>query len=260
MGRCSVRPDSSGQRQGVRLTARRTSRSGVRPSLHTGGLRCESVTHSRKAPSSPRVQRAPERARCSRGSHHGLLSPLPNWLDAAVSPLVIRALAAWERLESGVSYNPLSEATRANPYPAYDKFLPAGGGQPGSGHLSQSGCPGPGARRREAGRLWSRNSSLPGCAPGAVGGENRVRRSPGTVRFHESGRRAAVPETDRAARSGRVVDRCRVGVPTVTAGRAIPHRARTGGGCRTGLFRPWAEGRCHPLIAAVDSRSRFVCG
>lgn len=104
------------------MKARRISRSGVRSSLHTGGLGCESVTHSRNAPSSPRVQPAPERARCTRDSHHGLLSPLPHWLDAAVTPLVIRALAAWERLESGVSYNPLSEATRANPYPAYDEL------------------------------------------------------------------------------------------------------------------------------------------
>ena len=37
-------------------------------------------------------------------------------LDTTVRPLAMRALLAWERIESGVVYNPLSPALRANPY------------------------------------------------------------------------------------------------------------------------------------------------
>ena len=55
-------------------TARGKSRHGIRPSLHPGGLRCDSVTYSRYAPSSRLVRRAQERSRCSRDFHHGLSS------------------------------------------------------------------------------------------------------------------------------------------------------------------------------------------
>ena len=48
---------------------------------------------------------------------------LASWfLDKAVKPVAIRALLARERLESGVVYNPLSPALRANPYPTYDQL------------------------------------------------------------------------------------------------------------------------------------------
>ena len=43
-------------------------------------------------------------------------------LGTTVRPLVMRALLAWERMESGVAYNPLSPALRANPYPAYKEL------------------------------------------------------------------------------------------------------------------------------------------
>ena len=48
---------------------------------------------------------------------------LASWfLDKAVKPVAIKALLARERLESGVVYNPLSPALRANPYPTYDQL------------------------------------------------------------------------------------------------------------------------------------------
>ena len=59
--------------EGLTLPARGKSRHGIRPSLHPGGLRCDSVTYSRYAPSSRLVRRAQERSRCSRDFHHGLL-------------------------------------------------------------------------------------------------------------------------------------------------------------------------------------------
>ena len=59
------------------LTARGKSRHGIRPSLHPGGLRCDSVTYSRYAPSERLVRRAQERSRCSRDFHHGLLLGAP---------------------------------------------------------------------------------------------------------------------------------------------------------------------------------------
>ena len=59
------------------LTARGKSRHGIRPSLHPGGQRCDSVTYSRYAPSSRLVRRAQEQSRCSRDFHHGLLRRLP---------------------------------------------------------------------------------------------------------------------------------------------------------------------------------------
>ena len=37
-------------------------------------------------------------------------------------PLVIQALLAWERLESGVSYNPTSRDVQRNPYPTYERL------------------------------------------------------------------------------------------------------------------------------------------
>ena len=48
-----------------------------------------------------------------------LLSKAPGTI---VRPLAMRALLAWERMESGVAYNPLSPALRANPYPAYEEL------------------------------------------------------------------------------------------------------------------------------------------
>ena len=43
-------------------------------------------------------------------------------LGTTLRPLAMRALLAWERMESGVAYNPLSPALRANPYPAYEEL------------------------------------------------------------------------------------------------------------------------------------------
>jgi len=43
-------------------------------------------------------------------------------LDTTVRPLAMRALLAWERIESGVAYNPLSPALRADPYPVYEEL------------------------------------------------------------------------------------------------------------------------------------------
>ena len=43
-------------------------------------------------------------------------------LGTTVRPLVMRALLDWERMESGVAYNPLPPALRANPYPAYEEL------------------------------------------------------------------------------------------------------------------------------------------
>ena len=37
-------------------------------------------------------------------------------------PLAMRALLAWERIESGVAYNPLSPALRADPYSVYEEL------------------------------------------------------------------------------------------------------------------------------------------
>ena len=39
-----------------------------------------------------------------------------------VKPLAMRVLLAWERLESGVDFNPLSSELRANPLPQYEKL------------------------------------------------------------------------------------------------------------------------------------------
>ena len=68
---CTVLLDD---RQARRIAARGKSRHGIRPSLHPGGLRCDSVTYSRYAPSSRLVRRAQDRSRCSRDFHHGLIA------------------------------------------------------------------------------------------------------------------------------------------------------------------------------------------
>ena len=39
-----------------------------------------------------------------------------------VRALAMRALLTWERMESGVAYNPLSPALRADPYPLYEEL------------------------------------------------------------------------------------------------------------------------------------------
>ena len=41
---------------------------------------------------------------------------------SVLRPLVIQSLLAWERLESGVSYNPTSSDVQRNPYPTYDRL------------------------------------------------------------------------------------------------------------------------------------------
>ena len=72
-----------------RIAARGKSRHGIRPSLHPGGLRCDSVTYSRYAPSSRLVRRAQERSRCSRDFHHGLIVSWIN-LDGEVASRSLR--------------------------------------------------------------------------------------------------------------------------------------------------------------------------
>ena len=42
--------------------------------------------------------------------------------ETVLRPLVIRSLLAWERLESGVSYNPTSRDVQRNPYPTYERL------------------------------------------------------------------------------------------------------------------------------------------
>lgn len=43
-------------------------------------------------------------------------------LEAVVRPLAMKALLSWERIESGVAYNPLSSALRADPYATYEEL------------------------------------------------------------------------------------------------------------------------------------------
>ena len=50
------------------------------------------------------------------------MSLISSLLESTIKPLAIKALLARERLESGVVYNPLSPALRANPYPIYDEL------------------------------------------------------------------------------------------------------------------------------------------
>ena len=47
---------------------------------------------------------------------------VPRIVKNALRPAVIGALLTWERIESGVSYNPTSSAIRSNPYDAYDRI------------------------------------------------------------------------------------------------------------------------------------------
>ncbi len=50
------------------------------------------------------------------------MNRLSKALSMTVRPLAMRALLAWERIESGVAYNPLSPALRANPYAVYEEL------------------------------------------------------------------------------------------------------------------------------------------
>ena len=43
-------------------------------------------------------------------------------LGRMARPLAMRVLLTWERLESGVAYNPLSPALRADPYSVYEEL------------------------------------------------------------------------------------------------------------------------------------------
>ena len=47
------------------------------------------------------------------------MTTVPRMLRNMLRPAVIRALLAWERLESGISYNPTSAKLKANPYEKY---------------------------------------------------------------------------------------------------------------------------------------------
>ena len=50
------------------------------------------------------------------------MNPVAAIVERAVKPLAMMSLLAWERLESGVTFNPLSPQLRANPYPLYDEL------------------------------------------------------------------------------------------------------------------------------------------
>ena len=50
------------------------------------------------------------------------MNPFAAILEKAVKPLAMQSLLTWERLESGVAFNPLSPQLRANPYPFYDEL------------------------------------------------------------------------------------------------------------------------------------------
>ena len=50
------------------------------------------------------------------------MNPLPKALGTMARPMAMRALLAWERMESGVAYNPLSPALRADPYSFYEEL------------------------------------------------------------------------------------------------------------------------------------------
>lgn len=47
---------------------------------------------------------------------------IPRVIKNALRPTVITALTTWERMESGVAYNPTSDAIRNDPYPTYDRM------------------------------------------------------------------------------------------------------------------------------------------
>ena len=50
------------------------------------------------------------------------MNPLSKALGTIARPLAIRALLAWERIESGMAYNPLSPALRTDPYSFYEEL------------------------------------------------------------------------------------------------------------------------------------------
>ena len=50
------------------------------------------------------------------------MNPVAAIVERAVKPLAMKSLLAWERLESGVTFNPLSPQLRAHPYPLYDEL------------------------------------------------------------------------------------------------------------------------------------------
>ena len=50
------------------------------------------------------------------------MNPVAAIIEKTVKPLAMKSLLAWERLESGVAFNPLSSQLRANPYPLYDEL------------------------------------------------------------------------------------------------------------------------------------------
>ena len=50
------------------------------------------------------------------------MSTVPRMLRNMLRPAAVRALLAWERMESGVSYNPVSRKIKANPYEKYRKL------------------------------------------------------------------------------------------------------------------------------------------
>ncbi len=50
------------------------------------------------------------------------MNPVAAIVERAVKPLAMKSLLTWERLESGVTYNPLSPQLRAHPYPLYGEL------------------------------------------------------------------------------------------------------------------------------------------
>ncbi len=50
------------------------------------------------------------------------MSIIPTPVHNAIRSAAVRALLAWERVESGVSYDPFSRAIRANPYDLYEEI------------------------------------------------------------------------------------------------------------------------------------------
>ena len=47
------------------------------------------------------------------------MNPVTRAVRRAMKPVVIQTLLTWERMESGVSFNPTSAGTRENPYDNY---------------------------------------------------------------------------------------------------------------------------------------------
>ena len=50
------------------------------------------------------------------------MNPISWFLEAAVKPPAMKVLLAWEKLESGVAYDPLSQELRADPYAVYEEL------------------------------------------------------------------------------------------------------------------------------------------